>query len=453
MRAGRLLRLAGRELRRSARHFALASVGVIVGVAAFSFFMALGLGVRDVVLKEVFAMDELEVVPRRLNVDVGPLNLDVSRDVLDDDAATRLAAIDGVGAVFPKMKLLAPAVGGGGYALLGQDIEMELAIDGIAPQLVEADIGKGFRFGDLGSYPAQGDRCDLRTPCARGGWCKAGACTEMVPVLVSHHLIEVYNGSLSRVHSLPKLSSTALNGFTFEIVVGDSMVPSAVREQRKSVRAVVVGISRKALPLGITVPLSQVRLLNAQFEGESAAAGYHSIVVQAEHQNRVGDVAAGIVDLGYDVSDGGAERAAMLIAVFMLVFALVAGVIVFISAVNVMHVLLMLVAQRKRELGVFRALGATRVDVRRLILVEAGALGLIAGSLGLVFSIAGAWLFDLLSVRYLPDFPYKPETYFDYPAWLLLGSLAFAVVFCCLGALSPAIRASRLDPARVLSTR
>jgi hypothetical protein len=426
---------------------------VVVGVAAFSFFMALGLGVREVVLEEVFAMDELEVVPRRLNVDVGRLRLDASRDALDDEAAARLSAIEGVGAVFPKMKLLAPAVGGGGYELFGQDLEMELAIDGIAPELVAEDVGAGFSFGDRGNYAGEGESCDLKTPCVKGGWCDDGSCRETVPVLVSHHLIEVYNGSLSRVHSLPKLSSTALNGFRFEIVVGDSMVPSAAREQRRSLQAVVVGISPKALPLGITVPLSQVRMLNEQFEGKAAAAGYHSIVVQAEHQNRVGDVAAGIVDLGYDVSDGGAERAAMLIAVFMLVFALVAGVIVFISAVNVMHVLLMLVAQRRRELGVFRALGATRADVRRLILVEAGALGLIAGSLGLALSVLGAACFDLLSVRYLPDFPYKPETYFDYPPWLLLGSLAFAVAFCCLGALSPAIRASRLDPARVLSTR
>ena len=189
MKTRRLLRLAGRELRRSARHFGLASVGVVVGVAAFSFFMALGLGVREVVLEEVFAMDELEIVPRRLNVNVGPLRLDASRDALDDEAAARLAAIDGVGAVFPKMKLLAPAIGGGGFELFGQEMEMEmeLAIDGIAPELVVEDIGTEFFFGDPGNYAARGQSCDTHAPCPRGRWCNAGVCREMVPVLVSHH--------------------------------------------------------------------------------------------------------------------------------------------------------------------------------------------------------------------------------------------------------------------------
>ena len=398
-------------------------------------------------------MDELEVVPRRVELDVGRLRLDAGRETLDDGAVARLKEIDGVVDAFPKMKLLAPAVGSGGYELFSQELEMELAIDGIAPELVREDVGRGYHFDDASSYEAAGQSCDLLTKCPDGGWCQQGSCEALVPVLVSNHLIEVYNGSLSRVHALPKLSPTALNGFRFVIDVGDSMVPSAVRSKRTKLNAVVVGISRKALPLGITIPVSYVRELNRSFEGERAASGYHSVVVKAEHENRVGDVAGGIVDLGFDVSDGGTERAAMLIAVFMLVFALVAGVIVFISAVNVMHVLLMLVAQRERELGVFRALGATRSDVRRLILVEAGSLGALAGTLGLLLSLGVARAFDGLSVRYLPDFPYKPETYFDFPVWLMLASVGFAVAFCCLGALTPAIRASRLDPARVLTAR
>jgi hypothetical protein len=453
MRLSRVVRLAARELRRSVRHFGLASIGVVVGVAAFSFFLALGLGVRHVVLEKVFAMDELEVVPRRVNFDVGRLRLDAGRDTLDDAAATKLAALDGVEAVYPKMKLVVPAVGEGGQSLFGSDLRMELAVDGIDPSLVREDVGRAFRFAAAEEHPMHGKSCEADDGCGTGAWCADLECRAMVPVLVSHHLIEVYNGTLSRVHQLPKISDEALNGFTFEMEVGRSMVSSASLPEYRTARAIIVGISRKALPLGITVPLSYVEGFNSELEGDHAARAYHSVVVQAEHESQLGDVATGIIDLGFEVSDRGAERAAMIIAVFMVVFGLVASVIVFISAVNVMHVLLMLVAQRERELGVFRALGATRRDVRRLIMAEAATLGLVAAALGLALAYAGAAGFDVVSTRYVPDFPYKPDTYFAFPWWLWIVSLVFASGFCSLGALVPAIRAARMDPARVLSGR
>ena len=58
-----------------------------------------------------------------------------------------------------------------------------------------------------------------------------------------------------------------------------------------------------------------------------------------------------------------------------------------------------------------------------------------------------------MSASYVPDFPYKPETYFVFGWDLVLLALGFAAGFCVLGAFLPARRAARMDPAAVLTGR
>src|SRR5512143_1655882 len=58
-----LTRLVLQNLRRNLRHNILSAIGVVVGIAAFTFFLALDGGVRRVVLGEIFPVDRLEVIP------------------------------------------------------------------------------------------------------------------------------------------------------------------------------------------------------------------------------------------------------------------------------------------------------------------------------------------------------------------------------------------------------
>jgi putative ABC transport system permease protein len=76
---------------------------------------------------------------------------------------------------------------------------------------------------------------------------------------------------------------------------------------------------------------------------------------------------------------------------------------------------------------------------------------MLAGAVGVMLAIAAGRAFDWISASYIPDFPYKPRTYFDFDPLLLLAAFGFAVGFCVLGAFFPANRAARTDPARVLT--
>src|SRR5262249_37875853 len=147
-----------------------------------------------------------------------------------------------------------------------------------------------------------------------------------------------------------------------------------------------------------------------------------------------------------------AEQISLVIIIVTALFVLIAFTIMFISAVNISHTFFMMISERRRELGLLRALGASRGDVWMIILGEAAAIGLGAGAVGTAAAIGLAKLIDFLSATPLPDYPFKPSTYFTFSPFLILAALGFAVLFCVLGASLPARRAAKIHPAQALTS-
>jgi ABC-type antimicrobial peptide transport system permease subunit len=110
----------------------------------------------------------------------------------------------------------------------------------------------------------------------------------------------------------------------------------------------------------------------------------------------------------------------------------------------------MLVAERQHEIGLYRALGASAADVRAWLLSLALLVGAVAGLGGALVARAGALLADWRASKDLPDFPFKPDSFFVFPGWLWALAVGFAAAFALLGAVGPARRASRTDPAEIL---
>ena len=452
--SSRLSRLVVEDLRHNWRHFALASIGVILGTAALAFFVGLGAGVRTVVLGDVFPVDRIEVVPRAMGVGLGPVRVGMGADALDEDAVAALAELAGVTTVYPKMRMTVPAIASGGRHLLGKDLSVEMVADGVEPALVAGDVGADYSF----SYPASEEKaCTSDDQCGKQHYCRRTeqgmTCRAYVPVLMSQHVLELYNGAIRRSHDLPQINPDFVLGMTFDIEVGASMVEASQRENVSHERGMLVGFSDKAIPLGLTMPIGFIKQFNAQFGNEAASRQYHSAILEVASKDQVGPVAQGVKDLGFSVADHGAEQAGLLIAILTAVFALISTVIVTVAAINVMHLFLMLVYRRQHEIGLMRAVGASRADIRRLIFGEAAVVGALAGTLGAAVAVLGAWAADFFAGRYIPDFPYKPDTFFQFDAWILLGTVAVAVVSCLLGAVLPARRAAGLDPAIVLTGR
>jgi putative ABC transport system permease protein len=106
-----------------------------------------------------------------------------------------------------------------------------------------------------------------------------------------------------------------------------------------------------------------------------------------------------------------------------------------------MNVMLVAVSQRTAEIGLLKALGATRQQILVLFLIEALLLSTLGAALGLAVGQFGS-----LAIRYA--FPLLPAYA---PAWSVSLSIVVAVTTGVLFSLLPARRAARLDPVLALS--
>jgi hypothetical protein len=449
------LRAVTADLLRHWRHFAAASVGIILGVAALTFFLALGFKVRDLLLVQVFPENYLEVAPKSADIDLFALRLDLGRDALDAEALSGIASIEGVDAVYPKMRLTAPALASGGDSLFGSGLQTEIVADGIDPELVASEVGDTFH--EVASL-RQATPCVRDEQCAEGSYCdgsrsfSGGVCRPYIPVLVSPYVVELYNGAFRRSYGLPKINPDSLIGLAFEMDFGASTFrPSASPPIRERMR--LAGVSDKAIPLGVTLPLDEIRRLNIALDSPAAGERYHSAVIEVRTKDAAPRVIDAVESMGLEVRDRGARRAALAVAAIMAVLVLVGGVLIASAAAHIMHVFYLVVMVRRREIGLLRAVGARRGDIRTLIVTEAAAVGMAAGLLGLIVAVSAGFAADAFAMTRIPDFPFKPDSFFAFSPWLLASVMGLAVVACVIGALPPAFRAASGDPSEALAGR
>jgi putative ABC transport system permease protein len=127
------------------------------------------------------------------------------------------------------------------------------------------------------------------------------------------------------------------------------------------------------------------------------------------------------------------------------IFYAIVGVAIFASLFGIVNTLSMSVIERTREIGVLRALGSTRWQVRRQIGDEALVIGLIGALLGIaVGTLLGRALLEGLSSG-IPGVEYRP------PLLTMVWVAVAGIVLGLIASIIPARRAARLDVIRALS--
>ncbi len=450
MTSGKLSRIVAQNLGRNRKNMAFAGFGIVVGVSSLLFFIGLGSGVRRVVATEIFPTEanRIQVVARKAGTGTA-----ASRPI-DDAAIRRLEAVSGVVAVYPRMRLAVPAT----MALVGAhfpaedldriarlpgvspdivgsvkalDLWMEIMADGIDPRLLKSDVLFGTFADPAGGQP--------------------------IPVLVSKRLVEIYNASFAEVRRLPLISEMLIPLVpSLPLPLNESYGNRGASGPRRQVRIKLVGATHQAILGGLTMPLDTVRKLNRELAGEAAAAVYDSATVEAASSDKLAGIQTAVAEMGFAVDASQqrmAESVALAVTLVMLGFGLISLTIVAVAAINIGHTFYMIIFERQREIGLLRAVGASRADVRAMIQGEAAVVGVLGGAAGVVLGTVFCLATDLLAGRLLPKFPFKPEHFFAYPWWMFAGGIGLAVVFCLVGAFAPANRAARLDPSRALSGR
>ncbi len=132
-----------------------------------------------------------------------------------------------------------------------------------------------------------------------------------------------------------------------------------------------------------------------------------------------------------------------ILTALTLTVASIAGISLAVAGVLVMNVMLVSVTQRTAEIGLLKALGATKRQLLWLFLAEAAMLSLAGAVLGVIL---GYLTLGGLQAFY-PDFP------MELPGWALLAALAVSLFTGLLFGVLPARKAANLDPVAALGQR
>jgi putative ABC transport system permease protein len=455
--------LIRRDLGRVRGALVTSGFGIAAGTAALVFFLALGLGVQAVLLGEVFPIDQIELEPPKgkdPGLIGGALGFGSKPPGITEEQVKQIASSPLVAAVYPKLRMRFPASGHG--EIFGRRLGTpEMVADGIAPELVLADVKGGpIPFDDPMSR--KGKPCTSTKECGGKQYCEgpakgSGFCSDPVPVIVSRYLVEFFDKTIAPAHGLPPMGETIVEqtqDHVFKLWLGQSGLGRAFASDKAGPRHAhiqVAGISTRAIDIGITLPLEVIRRWNREFAGAQAADEYSSLLVKVKDKGQVSEVIAVGAAAGLYPKDTNARDVSLLLRGIMALLVLVAAIILVVSASNIAYTFRVLVNDRRREIALYRALGASAGDMFRWLMGLALTVGIAGGAVGAVV----AWLMslgaDYLAATKLPDFPFKPSTFFAFPPSLMLGALGFAALFALLGALGPARRAGKVDPAAALA--
>jgi putative ABC transport system permease protein len=120
---------------------------------------------------------------------------------------------------------------------------------------------------------------------------------------------------------------------------------------------------------------------------------------------------------------------------FFAVFVMVSAISAIVGGIVIMNVMLVSVTERRKEIGIRRALGATERDIRMQFLTESLIQCLVGGAIGI-----GCGFLFAFAVRQVTSFPVDVET------WVVVFGLSMSTAIGLFFGIYPAVRASRLDP-------
>jgi putative ABC transport system permease protein len=460
-----LTELAARNLREAVLRNSLTTLGIAVGVASLVALLSLGVGLQQLVNRSVARaglFDTVSVRPRQ-NTPFGQpgggggrrtpregSNLEPPR-ALDDAARKEIAALPNVLEVNPEVRFTAEA-------RLEPNSQLVL-VSGMAQSsqssgTLDGMTGKFFSGPDVQEVIVQGDMAkrlleDGKSPTALLG--------------------QEITLRFAQRQALPPPSQQAAADAPNQAVgpdeeaMGFSIVPS---EKKFRVVGVLpasdsgggpVGFNNAGLylPLAVAEKLQVVQgadLRDVARTSTGVGQRYAALNVRATGPAAVAQLESSISHMGFaafsliDVT----RNLRTFFAIFDLFLGIFGSLALAVASLGIINTLVMAILERRREIGVLKALGAANRDVRQLFFAEAGVMGLVGGVAGVMLGWGIGRVIHFGTMVYMKRQGLSSPNIWSVPWWLVLGAIGFAVLISLVSGIYPASRAAQLDPVEAL---
>jgi len=446
-----LSELAVRNLREAVLRNSLTTLGVAVGVASLVAMLSLGVGLQTLASQRLTRsglFDAVFVTSQRNFRGPGrrPPTPDSApkQEVrpLNEDVRQQLSKLSGVTEVYPQIRFITDVHFAGKSettSVLG---------------LPDSSRSSGSFEGMTGKYFSSptADEAILQIEFAK-------VLTDQPPSLVGKDLTLRYAERAA-------LSKDTDDEALLDAAMGSSAPGISIVPREKTLRIVCViesdpsagiggfGGARVYLPLKTAERLhvAQPDDLETFLSGNSAKPSYMGLTVRVHSPKDVLQVEEAIKKMGFATFSllDATKGLRLVFTVFDLFLGLFGSLALTVASLGIINTLVMAILERRREIGILKALGATDRDVRSLFFAEAGAIGLFGGFFGVALGwlIGSALTWGTTIYLHRQNLPGVKISYV--PWWLALGAIGFAIVVSLVAGLYPAARAARLNPVEAL---
>lgn len=440
MKAPDLLELALRNLREARLRNALTTLGIAVGVASLVAMLSLGVRLQELVgqrLDRSGLFDSIVVYPRRdgrgfERADARADGENESLRLLTPEIRRQMESLPNVAEVFPEVRF--------STQVRWQDTTRFTSVAGL-PFSARSNEAFDDMLGHFFSSP-EAEEAILELDFAQ-------ELTPQPESLLGQTVVLRY----AERQPLGTDGNADQWGFT-------------VQRREKMLR--VVGIVRRQ-PFGgwrnfargeLFIPTALAERLNTlQFStvreavrAETTEETYGSLIVRVSNPARVREVQQAIRQMGlatYSILDA-AESLRRFFIIVDLFLGIFGSLALAVASLGIVNTLVMAILERRREIGIMKALGASDGDVKRLFFAEAGVMGLLGGLVGVLLAAGIGAAINFGTGYYLQRQDLPPESVSSLPFWLGSSAIVFSILVSLVAGIYPAARAARLDPVEAL---
>lgn len=439
--------LALRNLRESLLRNSLTTVGISVGVASLVAMLSLGIGLQQLASRRLAKSGLFDTVIVTSRRDGRDFNRDQNAEgpppaespSLDEAARKKIEQLPAVAEAYPDIRFITE--------LRYQDKPHVTMIAGLPASAKNNDAFEGMPghyFSDDNAREIILQKSFAAELLGSQRNSEDVDVTKLATPLLGKELVMRYaertaNSGSSSAYSVVSREQT------LKIVGVSDLDPDSMRGPTRA---------RVFLPLALAQSLHvmQPSDLRDAASRPGTSPTFLTVSVRVKSPAEIGLVESSIKKMGFNTFSivDATKSMGRFFAVLDLFLGIFGSLALTVASIGIVNTLVMAILERRREIGIMKALGASDGDIKLLFFAEAGAMGLLGGAVGVALGWTIGRIINFGMNIYLKQQHFPPEQIWFVPWWLVLGSIAFALVVSLLSGLYPASRAARLDPVQAL---